>query len=97
MEVFDAGSSSDYQCCTLTEEGNYAAFASSDGLKVKVFEIESGSLIKEVLRGRSVTEITSLSLVNDKKNPVQWFLSVAGIKETIHQFIVKIGEGETQF
>jgi len=44
-----------------------------------------------------VTEITSLSLVNDKKNPVQWFLSVAGIKETIHQFIVKIGEGETQF
>lgn len=58
--------------------------------------METGALITELQRGSTWAKTTSLYLAHDKKNPVQWYLSASTTKQTVHVFVVKIGEGETE-
>lgn len=57
-----------------------------------MIDLESGTLIKEVQRGRNAAKISSVSLVRCEDN--SWFLAVASERNTIHVFVVKTGEGQ---
>lgn len=94
--IFDVcKSKTNYQYCTLSEEAQFAAFASADGMKYRVINLENGNLINELTRGSTSAVTTSLCLSQNKKNPIEWYLSASTLKAKTHVFLVKIGEGET--
>ena len=61
--IFDVcKSKTNYQYCTLGEEAQFAAFASADGMKYRVINLENGELINELTRGSTSAITTSLCL-----------------------------------
>lgn len=58
----------DYQIVTLSNDGKLGAFASPDGTKFRVIDLQTGNLIQELARGVYSAKITSISLTQITPN-----------------------------
>jgi WD40 repeat protein len=74
---------SNISCLAISRDGTKIASASEKGTLIRIYDTESGNLLKEVRRGTSNAEILSIAFSNDAN-----FLCCSSDKGTIHLFCI---------
>ena len=73
----------------LSKDGKYFITASEKGTILRIYSIETLSLVKELRRGMDATTINDIRLSNDNSK-----LLVSSVKGTIHLYYTNIDENE---
>lgn len=71
-------------CATLSPDGRYVATASEKGTLIRIFEVMTGSKVKEFRRGADQADIFSIAFSRDSS-----LLAVSSSKGTCHVFVVR--------
>lgn len=71
-------------CIALSPDGRYVATASDKGTLIRIFEVQSGSKVKEFRRGADQADIFSIAFSRDSA-----LLAVSSSKGTCHVFVVR--------